>query len=88
MTTLRVSKPATDQGWAWQPDIEWAYEHRSEIPAFLKANINDGGEVTLCEGFDCTDRAYIEFTNVTIARKEALSKKYNIDFYPKTACRR
>eukprot|EP00966_Prymnesium_polylepis_P078713 1824386-Prymnesium_polylepis.1 len=41
-TTLRMPKPDTKKGCQWRSDIKWAHEHRQEIPAFLKAGIEEG----------------------------------------------
>ena len=82
-STLHMPKPQTEKGWLWRPDIKWAYEHRMEIPEFLTAGISEGGAVTLREGSDKAGREFMQFTNVTDARRQVLKDRYGIDFYPK-----
>ena len=81
-TTLRVTMP--DSGWSFRKDIGWAYEHRAQIAAHLQAGLDEPEAVVLREGTDAAGKEYIEFSNLSDARKDKLSKDLKINFSPKS----
>ena len=68
-STLRMSEPP--KGWVWPEDIKRAYENRSQLPAFLNVGIKEPPEelVRLEEGADASGKRYMQFINLTDARK-------------------
>eukprot|EP00908_Phaeocystis_cordata_P001876 Transcript_12003.p1 GENE.Transcript_12003~~Transcript_12003.p1 ORF type:complete len:491 (-),score=209.80 Transcript_12003:156-1628(-) len=80
-TTIRMNKPPS--GWAWRNDIKRAYENRAALAKFLGAGITDEPPVEMRTGTSGSGKEYLEFTNVTEARKAKLSAKpHGINFNP------